>query len=135
MSHQKLFNSITNRSNAILKTPQDVGQSQISTDVALDTNDLASINPQDVLESVDLSSSSDDESIPFRIIMLTAKTSVELSQATASVDEVEVMSSADEVKRTACVDSSADDSLRVDDLNESLGRSRRLAETKHATCL
>ena len=63
MSHPELFNSITNRSNEILKTPQDVGQSKISIDVALEENDLASINPQDVLESVDLSSSSDDESI------------------------------------------------------------------------
>ena len=61
MSHRKLFNSVTNRSNEILKTPQDVGQSKISIDVALDKNDLASINPQEVLESVDMSSSSDDD--------------------------------------------------------------------------
>ena len=49
MSHAKLFNSVTNQSNEILKTLQDVGQSKISIDVALDKNDLASINPQDVL--------------------------------------------------------------------------------------
>ena len=35
MSHPKLFNSVTNRSNEILKTPQDVGQSKISIDFAL----------------------------------------------------------------------------------------------------
>ena len=47
------------------------------------------------------------------------KTSIESSQVTASVDEVR--SSVYEVKRTTLVDSSADDSLRVDDLDESLG--------------
>ena len=48
MSHPNLFNSVTNQSIEILKTPQDVGQSKTSIDVALDKNDLASINPQDV---------------------------------------------------------------------------------------
>ena len=66
----------------------------------------------------------------FRIIMLSAQTSDELSQAPAWVDEVEVRSSVDEVKHTASVDSAADDSLRVDDLDASLGLSRLFAETK-----
>ena len=92
MSHPDLFNSVTNRSNEILKTPQDVGQSKIFIDAALEENDLASINPQDVLESVDLSSSDDDESISISLNNVERKTSVEFSQAQASVDEVEIRS-------------------------------------------
>ena len=132
MSHPKLIYSVTNRSNEICKTPQDVGQSKISIDVALDKNDLASINPQDVLESVDLSSSS-DESISISHNNVERKTSVELSQVPASVDEVEVRSLIEEGKRTDSVDSSADDSLRVDDFDESLRLSRLFAETKQIT--
>ena len=86
-----------------------------------------------MLESVDLSSSSDDEDISISHNNVKRKTSVELSQASASIDEVEVRSSVDEVKRTASVDSYADDSLRVDDLDESLGLSRLFAETKQIT--
>ena len=44
------------------------------------------------------------------------------------VDEVDVRSLVDEVKRMASVDSSVDDSLTVDDLDESLGLSRLFAE-------
>ena len=80
MSHPKLIYFVTNRSNEICKTPQDVGQSKISIDVALDKNDLESINPQDVLESVDLSSSvDDDESISISHNNVERKTSVEFS--------------------------------------------------------
>ena len=132
MSNPKLFKSVTNRSNEILKTSQNVGRSKISIDVALDKN-LASINPQDVLESVDLSSSSSHESMLILHNNVERKTSVELSQAPASVDEVEVRYSVDEVKRTASVDSSADDCLTVDDLDESLGLSRLFAEIKQIT--
>ena len=100
ISNPKLFNFVTNRSNEILKTPKDVGQSKISIDTVFDKNDLASINPQDVLDSVDLSSSDDDESISTSHNNVESKTSIEPSQATASVHEVEVSSSVDEVKRT-----------------------------------
>ena len=84
------------------------------------------------LESVNFSSSSDDESIESSHNNIESKTSVELLQAPASIDEVEVRSSVDEVKRTDSVDSSADDNLRVDDLDE-LGLSRLFAETKQIT--
>ena len=86
-----------------------------------------------MLESVDLSSYSSDESISISYNNVERKTSVELSQAPSLVDEVEVRSSVDEVKRTDSVDSFADDSLRVDDLDESLGVTRLFAETKQIT--
>ena len=80
ISNQKLFNSVMNRSNEILKTPQDVDQSKISFHVALDKNDLVSKNQQDVLESLDLSSSSSDESISISLNNVECKTSMEPSQ-------------------------------------------------------
>ena len=78
-------------------------------------------------------SSSDDESISISHNNVEHKTSVELSQVPALVDQVEVRSSVDDVTRTASVGNSADDSLRVDDLDESLGLSILFAETKQIT--
>ena len=48
INNPKLFNSVTNRSNKILKTPQDVGHLKISINVAIDKNNLESIKPPDV---------------------------------------------------------------------------------------
>ena len=63
------------------------------------------------------------------------RSSVYEVEVRSSVDEVEVRSSVDEVevKHMASVDSSAGDSLRVDDLDELLGLSKLFAEPKRIT--
>ena len=108
----------------------------------MNKNNLESIKQQN-LESVDLISSS-DECISMSHNDVECKTSIERLRATASVDEVEVRSSVDEfevrssvaeveVKHMASADSSADDSLRIDDLDESLGLSKLFSEPKRIT--
>ena len=119
----------------LLQAPDSVDEVEVRSSVD-EVEVRSSVDEVEVRSSVDeveVRSSVDEVEVMSSVDEVEIRSSVDEVEVRSSVDEVEVRSSVDEVKRTDSVDSSADNNLRVDDLDESLGLSRLFAETKQIT--